>query len=138
MIITVGVWIDHRKAVVVAVTDEGEETALTISKVEKQPRRSGDSPLKGRYESQQVLADDSQQKKSTGQLNIYYDAVIASISEADSILLFGPGEAKGELQKRIENSSLRGRIVAVETAERMTNRQIAAIARQYFPDKSRR
>jgi hypothetical protein len=138
MIITVGVWIDHRKAVVVAVTDEGEETALTISKVEKQPRRSGDSPLKGRYESQQVLADDSQQKKSTGQLNIYYDAVIASISEADSILLFGPGEAKGELQKRIENSSLRGRIVAVETAERMTNRQIAAIARQYFPEKSRR
>jgi stalled ribosome rescue protein Dom34 len=134
---TVGVWIDHRKAVVVLVTDEGEEVALTISKVEKQPRRSGDSPLKGRYESRQVLADDSQQKRSTGQLNIYYDAVIASIRDADSILLFGPGEAKGELQKRIEKSRLRGRIVAVETAERMTYRQIAAKARQYFPDSSR-
>ena len=136
--ITVGVWIDHRKAVVVAVTDEGEEVALTISKVEKQPRRSGDSPLKGRYEAQQVLADDSQQKKSTGQLNVYYDAVIASMQDADSILLFGPGEAKGELQRRIEQSRLRGRIVAVETAERMTDRQIAAKARQYFPDSSRR
>jgi len=43
---TVGVWIDHRKAVVVAVTDAGEEMGLTISKVEKQLRRSGDSPLK--------------------------------------------------------------------------------------------
>jgi stalled ribosome rescue protein Dom34 len=135
---TVGVWIDHRKAVVVLVTDEGEEIALTISKVERQARRPGDAPLQGRRESQLVPADDTRQRKSTGQLNIYYDAVIASIRDADSILLFGPGEAKGELQERIEKGRLRGRIVAVETAERMTDRQIAAIARQYFPDSSRR
>ena len=68
----------------------------------------------------------------TGQLNIYYDAVIASIRDADSILLFGPGEAKGEMQERIEKSNLRGRIVAVETVDKMTDRQIAAKARQYF------
>ncbi len=43
----VGLWIDHRKAIIVAVTDKGEETALIISKVEKQLRRSGDSPLRG-------------------------------------------------------------------------------------------
>jgi hypothetical protein len=43
----VGLWIDHRKAIVVAVTDKGEETGLIISKVEKQLRRSGTSPLKG-------------------------------------------------------------------------------------------
>ena len=132
MKLTVGLWIDHRKAVVVAITDEGEEIGLTISRVEKQLRRSGDSPLKGRYESLQVPADDSRERKLTGQLNIYYDAVIASIRDADSILLFGPGEAKGELQERIEKSQLRGRIVAVETVDKMTDRQIAAKARQYF------
>jgi len=129
---TVGVWIDRRKAVVVAATDEGEEMGLTISKIEKQLRRSGDSPLKGSYEALQVPADDSREKKLTGQLNIYYDAVIASIRVADAILLFGPGEAKGELQERIEKSRLRGRIVAVETVDKMTDRQIAAKARQYF------
>lgn len=138
MRITVGLWIDHKKAVVVAVTDEGEEMELTISKVEKQLRRSGDSPLKGRYGSQQIPADDSRQRRLTGQLNIYYDAVIASIRDADSILLFGPGEAKGELQERIEKSKLRGRIVAVETVDRMTNRQIAAKARQFFQEDSGR
>jgi len=135
---TVGLWIDHKKAVVVAVTDEGEEMELTISKVEKQLRRSGDSPLKGRYESLQVPADDSRERKLTGQLNIYYDAIIASIGDADSILLFGPGEAKGELQERIEKSNLRGRIVAVETVDKMTNRQIAAKARQFFQENSGR
>ena len=54
----VGLWIDHRKAIVVTVTDKGEEISLTISAAEKQLRRSGDSPLNGPYESQQVPADD--------------------------------------------------------------------------------
>jgi len=59
---TVGLWIDHKKAIIVAVTDKGEETGLIISKVEKQLRRSGDSPLTGLYESYQVRESDSRQK----------------------------------------------------------------------------
>ena len=129
----VGLWIDHRKAIIVAVTDKGEEARLIISKAEKQLRRSGDSPLKGRYETLQVPADDSRQKTFSGHLNIYYDAVIAAMRDAESILIFGPGEAKGELRKRIERNNLGGRIVAVETVDKMTDRQIAAKVRQHFP-----
>jgi hypothetical protein len=130
---TVGVWIDHRKAIVVALTDKGEETGLIISKVEKQLRRSGDSPLKGPYKSQQVPADDSRQRRFTGQLNIYYDAVIACIRDAESILIFGPGEAKGELKTRLEKDNLGGHVVGIETVDKMTDRQIAAKVRQQFP-----
>ena len=129
----VGLWIDHRKAIIVAVTDEGEEIGLIISKAEKQRRRSGDSPLKGPYEPLQVPADDSRQKTFTGHLNIYYNAVIAGIRDAESILIFGPGEAKGELQKRLKRNNLGGRIVGIETVDKMTDRQIAAKVRQYFP-----
>jgi hypothetical protein len=128
----VGLWIDHKKAIVVAVTDKGEELGLIISKVEKHPSRSGDSPLKGTYESQQVPQSDSRQKTLTGHLNIYYDAVIATIRDAESIMLFGPGEAKGELKERLERSNLGGRIVSIETVDKMTDRQIKAKVRQYF------
>jgi len=128
----VGLWIDHRKANIVTVTDQGEEMGLIVSKVEKQPRRSGDSPLKGSYEPLQVPASDSLQKTLTGHLNIYYDAVIASIRDAESILIFGPGEAKGELKERLERSGLGGHIVGVETADNMTDRQIVAKVRQHF------
>ena len=128
----VGLWIDHRKAIIVAITDEGEEIELIISKVEKQLRRSGDSPLKGPYESQQVPAADSRQKTLAGHLNIYYDAVIASIRDAESILIFGPGDAKGELKKRLIKNNLGGRIVGIETVDKMTDRQIAAKVRKYF------
>jgi hypothetical protein len=129
----VGLWIDHRKAIIVTVTDKGEEIGLIISRVEKQPRRSGDSPLKGPYEPHHVPAQDSLQRTFTGHLNIYYDAVIASIRDAESILIFGPGEAKGELKERLEKHGLGGRIVGIETVDRMTDRQVAAKVRQYFP-----
>jgi len=129
---TVGLWIDHRKAIIVAITDKGEETGLIISKAEKQLRRSGDSPLKGRYEPLQVPAADSRQKTLTGHLNIYYDAVIACIRNAESILIFGPGDAKGELKKSLERDKLGGRIVGIETVDKMTDRQIAAKVRNYF------
>jgi len=126
-------WIDHRKAIVVAITDKGEEIGLIISKAEKQLRRSGDSPLKGPYDPFQVPAADSRQRTLAGHLNIYYDAVIASIRDAESILIFGSGDAKGELKKRLKRNHLGGRIVGIETVDHMTDRQIAAKVRKYFP-----
>jgi hypothetical protein len=129
----VGLWIDHRKAVIVTVTDTGEEIRLIISKVEKHLRRSGHSPLKGRHEPQQVPTQDSLQRAFTGHLNTYYDAVIASIRDAESILIFGPGEAKGELKQRLERDNLSGRIVGIETVDKMTNHQIATKVREHFP-----
>ncbi len=127
-----GVWIDHRKAIILAVTDKGERMRLILSDVEKQLRRSGDSPLKGTYEARQVPASDSRQKAFTGHLNTYYDAIIASVHDAESILIFGPGEAKGELKKRLKKDKLDGRIVGIETADRMTANQIVVKVRRYF------
>jgi hypothetical protein len=128
----VGLWMDHRKAVIVVVTDKGEEITLIVSKVEKQLRRSGGSPLKGPHEASQVPADDSRERAFTGHLNIYYDAVIACIRDAEAILIMGPGEAKGELKKRLKSEKLDGRIVGIETVDKMTDRQIVARVRQRF------
>jgi stalled ribosome rescue protein Dom34 len=129
---TVGLWIDHRKAVIAIVSENGEETKEIQSNVEKQPGRFAGARSTTPYEPQQVSADDSHERQFTGQLHRYYDEVIASIREADSILLFGPGEAKGELKKRLERNNLGGRIVAVQTVDKMTDRQVAAKVHEYF------
>lgn len=52
--------------------------------------------------------------------------------DAESILIFGPGEAKDELKKRLEGNNLGGRIVGIETVDKMTDGQIAAKIRQHF------
>jgi len=121
-----GLWIDHSKAVIVIVSAEGEKTKQMESGMEKHVRFSGGS------RSEQGGGEDQQDRQFTGHLNTYYDAVIAQLRDSESILLFGPGEAKGELEKRLANKGLGGRIVGIETVDKMTDRQIAAKVRQHF------
>jgi hypothetical protein len=129
---TVGLWIDHRKAVIAIVSAEGEETMEIQSNVEKQPGRFAGVRSTSPYESQLVQADDSHEREFTGHLHQYYDEVIAAIRDAESILIFGPGEAKGELKRRLEKDKLGGHIIAMQTVDKMTDRQIAAKVREYF------
>ena len=77
----VGLWIDHRRAVIVRVTDKAEKTI---------------------------------------------------IRDADAILIVGPGEAKSELKTRLESEALGGRIAVIETADKLTERQLAAKVRKHF------
>ncbi len=127
-----GVWIDHRRAVVVVLEAGGERVSAILSQVEKHGERTGDSPMKGPYESAQVPADDSRQRALTGDLNRYYDAVIAVLRYASALVLLGPGEAKGELRKRLEHQHLATRVQAVETTDRMTDAEVAAKVRDFF------
>ncbi len=128
----VGLWIDHRQAVIVTVADKGEEIKLVRSNIEKQIQRAAGSRSGGSFESQAVPSNGRQQRKFTEHLNTYYNEVISCIRDAESILIFGPGEAKGELKKRLEREKLSGRIVGVETVDEMTDSQIAVKVRQYF------
>jgi hypothetical protein len=129
-----GLWIDHKKAVIVSITETGEKTKEILSEVETQPRRSGDSPMTGDYEASQVPADDRHQKTLTQDLNIYYDEVISYIREAGSIFIFGPSSAKSELKERLNGNNLGANVVGVENSDSMTNSQVAAKVRQFFAE----
>ena len=121
----VGLWIDHRETVIVTIADNGEKTKRIESGMEKHVRFSGGS------RSEEGSADDQRDRQFTGHLNTYYDEVIAHLRDAESILIFGPGEAKGELEKRLASKGLSGRIAGSETVDKMTDRQIAARVRQH-------
>jgi hypothetical protein len=127
-----GIWIDHRKAVIVDLTADGETLRVIESNVEKHPERGGDSPMKGSYEARQVPADDSRQRALTGDLNRYYDAVIAALTQNTSILIFGPGEAKGEFHKRMTKMKPHLQVLAVQTEDKMTDKQIIAKVHAHF------
>jgi len=134
-----GVWIDHRKALIVTINAAGEHLTRVVSKIDKHLQRGGDSPLHGSYESQQVSADSARQRALTRDLDVYYDAVIAVLGASHSLLIFGPGEAKGELSKRLlARIPLAARTTAVETADKMTDPQIVARVRTFFGTGSSR
>jgi len=127
-----GVWVDHREAIVVTLSETGEEIKHIPSAAEKH-RRSGD-PANG-----QVPPDDQLQKEFSEHLAHYYDEIISSLRNANSILIFGPGEAKGELMKRLEKHKGDQRTFAMEPSDNMTEPQLAAKVRHHFHlDASRR
>src|ERR1700690_4300762 len=133
-----GVWLDHRKAIIVGLTPHGVETVEILSRVEKHGERAGDSPLKGPYEARQVPRDDRRQYALTGELNGYYDAVIDALGEFGRVLILAPGEAKGELLARLVHRKLADRIAAIETEDKMSEAQIVAKVRSFFGVESPR
>jgi stalled ribosome rescue protein Dom34 len=119
----VAVWIDHREAVIAAISGEVEATSRLESNIEKHVR----------FSSGEGGAEDQRDKRYANHLREYYDAVISRIGNADAILLLGPGEAKHELEKRLRDVGFGTQIVGVETVDKLTDHLIAARARQRLP-----
>ena len=129
----IGLWIDHREAIIVIVTDGGEEIKRITSNSGKHLRYSGSSHSNTPDGLKEVTSEDQRDRKFRNHLNKFYDEIIASIRDADSIQIFGPGEAKGELENRLEHEGLKEHVLAIETVDKMTDRQIAAKVRERFP-----
>jgi stalled ribosome rescue protein Dom34 len=128
----IGLWIDHREAIIVVLTDGVEEIMHITSSNVKHVHYSGSSHSKTPQGLKEVTSEDQRDRKFGNQLNIYYDKVVAAIRDADTIQIFGPGEAKGELEKRIQRDGLKAQVLAIETVDKMTDRQISAKVREHF------
>ena len=127
-----GLWIDHRKAIIVTLSDKGQETKQILSDVEKQLGRLEGKHSTAPFESQLVKPDDNQQRGFTKNLKVFYQDVLAHCKEAQSILILGPGEAKGELLNLLKQNDLHGKTAVVESADKMTDGQIAARVKTHF------
>jgi hypothetical protein len=129
-----GIWIDHRQAVIVSITDEGETIKRMDSDIERKVRLSGGSrTAETPYGPQQVSVDGKQQERINRQLRQYYQEIIQRIQDATKILILGPGKAKTELKKELEKSGeLAAKKITIEPADKMTERQVAAKVRQFF------
>lgn len=132
----IGLWIDHRKAVIVLESHAGEEIHVIWSDADRQPGRIHGERSTAAYEAQQVDADDVSERKFTAHLHQYYVEVVAYVRHAETLLVFGPGEAKGQLVKELEKALTKDCVMKVETADKMTNRQIAAHVRDHFREAS--
>ena len=128
----IGLWVDHREATIVILLDGEEEIKHIISNSGKHIRYSGSSHSKTPQGLKEVTSEDQRDRKFGNNLNKFYDEIISNIRDADSIQIFGPGEAKGELEKRIAHEGLKSHILAVETMDKMTDRQISAKVREHF------
>jgi hypothetical protein len=135
MNIKMGLWIDHRQAILVRLYNYGEETSHIFSNLPKRVRFSGASHDRSEENPHDDFAEDVRDKRFETLLTHYYDEVIAQLTHAESILILGPGEAKLELQKQLASVELADRVVDVQAADKMTERQVAARVRQFYLER---
>jgi hypothetical protein len=128
----VGLWIDHRKTVIVTIENEVEVTREIRSNMEKHVRFSSGTRSKAPNNLQGSTAEDMRDRQFGDHLGRYYEGIVSFIRDADSIWIFGPGEAKVELENCLKRDELGARIVGIETVDKMTDHQIAAKVRDHF------
>lgn len=132
----IGLWIDHKKAVIVILAGRGEEIQKIESGIGKHVRYRGATRPKTPYSAQYQQGDDQLDRQFAQHLNKFYGEVVSRTRGASGILIFGPGEAKYELEKRLAHEKINARIAGIETDDKMTDRQIVAKVRRYFQKPS--
>lgn len=120
----VGIWVDHKKAVIVTISGGHVSTKTLASDVGPHTHYAGSQEGGGekRYEERQSHA-----------LDRYYDNVIGQLDEPDALLLLGPGEAKLQLKDRLSRSNvLSETVVALESTDKLTDAQIVAKVKEHY------
>jgi hypothetical protein len=128
----IGLWIDHKEAIIVALTGGGIHTSHIASGGGKRIRNPGSGHSRNPGGPKETTSEDGRDRKAENTLNAFYDQVVAAVRHAGSIQIFGPGEAKGELEKRLDRAGLNELVVYVEAADKMSDREIAAKVRKHF------
>ena len=111
---TVGLWIDVEKALIVSATERAIDIERVNSHIDSCRWQMDVWDLPAAIRKR--LSDD--------QLGRSYETVSGHVLDARSILIFGPGDAKSELRRRLGTDDFTGTIVGFESADRMSESQI--------------
>jgi hypothetical protein len=119
-----GIWIDHKKAVIVSVARE--HSLVTRLRSSLRPHRhyhgaqdgGGEKKYEARHE--QAVAH-------------FVDAVARHVERGDEVLILGPGETKGALARRIRQiKSLKEVATTTTAADKLSEAQIVAAVRRRY------
>jgi len=117
----VAIWVDHHEAFLAKFKND----QLTFE--EEIDSSAGPHSHGGGWSQHRIDAHRHEQLKH------FYDAIIDHLGAVDEIIILGPGQAKHELKARIEHhKGLRGKVLALESSEKITEEQFVARTEEYF------
>ena len=130
----VGIWIDHRKAVIVSASADRVIVKTLESEVGPHSRYSGRAGSTMPEGGPQDEGGEKRYEERYGQhLDQYYDEVINQLGHPEAVLIFGPGEAKLQLKERLSRSKpLAESVVGIETTDKLTDPQIVAKVKEHY------
>ena len=127
----VGLWIDHKKAIIV----KNNELITVVSNLEDVIRSDGSQFGKTTHGERDFPKEDQLDRHIMDHLNKFYLEICEHLGKTSSIVIMGPGEAKFELEKILAHAGLKQNIRGIEKADKLTDRQIAARVREFYSNK---
>jgi hypothetical protein len=129
----VGIWIDHRKAVVVSASADRVTARTLESKVGPHPRYSGRAASPTPEGGQEKGGEKQYEERYGRHLDQYYDEVISLLGQPEALVILGPGEAKLQLKERLSRSkALSHCVVELETTDKLTDSEIVEKVKEHY------
>lgn len=115
----IGVWIDHERAVIVSASPD----RVTINTVESAYPALDDS-----HDETSAKREQDGRRRDR-----FYDEIITQLGHPQALLIFGPGEAKLQLNTRLSRfKALRECVVGLETTDPLTDPEIVAKVKERY------
>ena len=128
-----GIWIDHKKAVIVSASEDGVTARTLESGIGPHAHYSGRAGSQTSDGPHEGGGEKKYERRYDEHLDRYYDEVITQLGQPEAVLIFGPGEAKLQLKERLSRSkSLSEHAVEIETTDKLTDPQIVAKVKEHF------
>ena len=130
-----GIWVDHKKAIIVSLNGEKENVIEIESNIENavyHDKEGNKGTFSGSHHGNSETKFDERKKN---QLNDFLKEVIAKIKETDELYVLGPAETKTKLEQKIysEKSFDISKLKSVATADsNMSVNQIIAMVKKFY------
>lgn len=129
----VGIWVDNEKSYIISLSSGIPSVRSIESHVERDRKASGGNRAVAPFAHQassnekQLLGRRTQEKKD------FFREIIDDTRQASEIYIFGPAEAKKGLAKEMKKApNMSDKIMAVETASKMSENQMVSHVRSFF------
>ncbi|MBI4127112.1 hypothetical protein HY463_00215 [Candidatus Peregrinibacteria bacterium] len=121
------VWIDHQRAFVVKANAVGDMTVTELTSSVEPHRKS---TLTG-GDQFTITNQNKQAHRRENEMHSFTKEVLSHITDADEIVICGPGTAKFDLRHELEhNKVLASKLKKMETCDKMTEAELKDFVKQ--------
>jgi hypothetical protein len=128
-----GIWIDGSKAIIVTLSEGDEHIKEIKSDIENRIHHKSEGD-KGTFMGNRHINNEKKfDERKKHQIDRFVSDVVDEIKQDDELYVFGPGELKLSLKKRIEKEGhLASRLHPIEPADSMTMNQVVEQVKAFY------
>ena len=127
----VGIWLDYRKADIIAING-GEINTIEVRSNLDESKPIGGARSKQPYGPMDTVSESKHLEKRKQQLKSFYQEIMSKIKDADELFVFGPAEAKIGFNKEMDIPAFKPVILGVENADSITLNQKISKVKSFF------